>query len=95
MIAERRGLPTLDAAETLAVEVFAWLAGKPDALARFLSNAGIEATALREAAVDRGFLCGVLDFVTSDDALLVGYCSGAGIRPEQVVTARRTLNGHD
>lgn len=95
MIAERRGLLTLDAAETLAVEAFAWLAGEPDALARFLNNAGIDPSTLRSAAADCGFLAGVLDFVTGDDVLLVAYSSRAGIRAEQVVAARRTLNGYD
>lgn len=95
MIAERRGLLTPDAAETLAVEAFAWLAGEPDALARFLNNAGIDPSTLRSAAADRGFLASVLDFVTGDDAVLMAYAGRAGVRPERLVAARRTLNGYD
>jgi hypothetical protein len=95
MNGERRGLLTRGAAETLATDAFAWLAGEPDALARFMHNAGIEASALRLAAGDRGFLSGVLDFVTGDDALLVAFAAQAGVRPERIVAARRTLNGYD
>lgn len=95
MIEESRGLLTLEAAETLAIDAFGWLAGEPEALARFLSLAGIEAANLRATATDAGFLTGILDFMTGDEALLTAYAAQAGVRPERVVSARRTLNGHD
>jgi hypothetical protein len=95
MIVESRGLLTIESAETLAVDVLAWLAGEPEALARFLSLSGIEPATLRTAAADPGFLAGVLDFTCGDEALLTAFAGHAGIRPERVVAARRTLNGHD
>lgn len=95
MIEESRGLLTNEAAETLAVEAFGWLAGEPDALARFLSLAGIEPSGLRAAAGDPGFLAGTLDYMAGDEALLIAFAANAGIRPERVVAARRTLNRHD
>jgi len=95
MIAERRGLLTFETAESLAVDTFAWLAGETDALARFMAISGVDQKTLRAAAADPGFLCGVLDFVTGDDALLMAYAGHAGVRPERLVAARRTLNGYD
>jgi hypothetical protein len=95
MINESRGLLTLEAAEMLAVDALTWLAGEPEALARFLSLSGIDAATLRSAAADPGFLVGILDFITGDEALLMAYSGQAGIRPERVVAAQRTLNRHD
>lgn len=83
----------LDAAERLAVEALTWLAGEPDALGRFLALSGIGPEQLREAAADPGFLGGVLDFFASDERLLVAFAEHAGVKPEHVAAANRTLGG--
>jgi hypothetical protein len=95
MIEESRGLLTFEAAEMPAVHALAWLAGEPEALSRFMTLSGIEATNFRDAAAEPGFLAGVLDFVTADDAFCVAFATSAGVPPERIVAARRTLNLHD
>lgn len=95
MIEESRGLLTSGAAEMLAIDVFSWLAGQPDAIGRFLSLTGIEPAEVRSAAARSGFLAAVLDFVSRDEALLVAYASYADIPASRVAAAVRTLNGND
>ena len=95
MIKESRGLLTFEAAELLAVDALAWLAGRPDALGRFLALSGIGPAALRSVASEAGFLAGVLGFLMGDEALLVAYAAHAGRRPGQIAAAHRILNGND
>ena len=91
MMAEKRGLLTIDAAEKLAIEALGWLAAEPEALGRFLALAGISPETLRAAASDPGFLSGVLDYFISDEASLVAFARHTEIPPERVVAAHRAL----
>lgn len=95
MIKESRALLTFEAAELLAVDALAWLAGQPDALGRFLALSGIGPAALRSASLEPGFLAGVLGFLMDDEALLVAYAAHAGLRPGRIAGAHLILNGHD
>lgn len=95
MIAETRGFPSREAAETLAVQAFSWLAGDEEALSQFMNMSGMGPDEVRLAASDPGFLAAVLDFVSGEDALIVAFADHVGVRPERVVAARRILNGHD
>ena len=82
-----------EAAESLAVQALGFLAGEPERLARFLALTGIGPDRIRAAAATPGFLAGVLDHVGSEDALVTAFAAEAGIKPEEVEKARRTLNG--
>ena len=74
MIAERRASTGRDAAEMLAIEALAFLAGEPEELGRFLALAGIGAETLRSAAADPGFLAGVLDYLARRRAAASRLC---------------------
>ncbi len=63
------------ASEMLAIDALAFLAGQPEALARFLALTGVGPHNLRTAAADPAFLAGVLDHFLSDEALLVVFAS--------------------
>ncbi len=80
-------------AEQLAIDALSWLAGEPDALARFLALSGIGPGDIRQAAKDPAFLCGVLDFFVGDEPRLMAFAADAGIKPERIVEACRTLGG--
>ncbi|MCI0598425.1 MAG: DUF3572 domain-containing protein [Beijerinckiaceae bacterium] len=69
---------TRAAAESLAIEVLTFLAGDPARLGRFLSLSGLEAGHLRAAAADPGFLGSVLDYLASDEPLLLAFAANAG-----------------
>ncbi len=94
-MSEKRGLFTSEAAELLAIDALGWLANDGEALERFLSLTGVHPGMLRQAAADPAFLGGVLDYLASDERLLVAYAEQAGIPPMRVAAARHALNGEE
>lgn len=84
-----------DAAEILALEVLAWIAGDEDRLAALMSASGAGLDALRGQAADPEFLGFVLDFVTAGDDALLAFCADAGRRPAELLAARAALPGGD
>jgi len=81
-----------DADET-AIAVLVWLAGEPELMGRFLALTGIEASNLREAANEPGFLVGVLGFLMNHEPTLMDFCAATDTRPEAVSRAFRALGG--
>jgi hypothetical protein len=84
---------TPETAEILALEALAWLAGQPDGIARFLTVTGLEAGDLRQAAGDRDLLGSVLDFMLTNEPLLLEFCQDASIPPKRIHVARHHLAG--
>jgi hypothetical protein len=82
-----------DNAETLAINVLAFLAARPEELARFLDLAGLGPGNLRSAAADPVFLGGVASFLLQDEALLLAFAAEASLPPATVAAAARTLLG--
>jgi hypothetical protein len=79
------------AAENVAIQALSYLAEEPERLARFMALSGLESGDIRAAAAEAGFLAGVLDHVTSDEALLVAFASSAGLAPADVERAHAAL----
>lgn len=84
---------TPETAEILALEALGWLAGQPDGIARFLTVSGLEAADLRQAAGDRDLLGSVLDFLLTNEPLLLEFCQDASISPKRIHVARHHLAG--
>ena len=82
---------TREAAEIMAIQALTFLAEEPERLAHFLDATGIEATQIRTAARERGFLAGVLEHMLADESLLIAFVSSAGIDPAEVARARGAL----
>ena len=80
-----------EAAVALAIDALGFLAARPDALARFLSQTGIGPSTLRATARDPAFLAAVIDYLLGDEDLLVAYAGHAGIEPGRIAAARRAL----
>jgi hypothetical protein len=80
-------------AEILALEALAWLAGQPDAIARFLTISGLEASDLRLAVGDSGLQASVLDYLLANESLLLDFCQSASLKPQAVHAARYRLGG--
>jgi hypothetical protein len=78
-------------AEILALEALAWLAGQPEGIARFLTVSGLEAADLRRAAGDRDLLGALLDFLLTNEPLLLEFCQSASISTSAVHQARFRL----
>ena len=79
--------------EDLAVAALGFLAAEPDRLARFLALSGLGPDNLRAAAADPGFFAAVLDYVLSDEPLLLGLAAERSVPPERIAAARAALDG--
>lgn len=82
-------------AGTLAARSLGYLASDPELLARFLALSGIEATEIRQAAREPGFLAGVLGFFLAHEPSLLKLCEALEIVPEDVQAAARALPSGD
>lgn len=82
-------------AEDTAIAALAWLAGQPELMGRFLALTGLEASNLREAAREPGFVAGVLGFLMNHEPTLMDFCAATDTRPETVARAFRALGGAD
>jgi hypothetical protein len=80
-----------ESAQALAIEVLAYLASDPTSLERFMSLSGLDVGDLRRAAAEPGFFIGVLDFLSSDEALLLSFAANAGRDPAAILRARQIL----
>ena len=88
-----------DDAENIAISGLGFLASDPERLGRFLSVTGLGPENLRSAAQEPKFLASVLDYIASDESLLVALAGHSGIAPERVGQAHVLLagpaTGHD
>jgi hypothetical protein len=80
-----------EVAEVLAIQALAFIAQDGERLGRFLALTGMGPAEIREAARERHFLAGVLEYVAGNEDLLVAFASHAGVDPATIVTAQRAL----
>lgn len=83
---------TKSCAETIAIEVLAFLAKEPARFERFLTLSGVGLDNLRAAAAAPEFLAAVLDHLSSDESLLLAFAAQAGQNPEEIGKAREILS---
>jgi hypothetical protein len=88
-----RGPMTEDRAAATALQVLAFLAGDEDVMQRFIDLTGASRDSLRERADEADFLVSVLDFLLSDEVLLIRFCDGVEIDVRAVHMARHVLSG--
>jgi hypothetical protein len=81
-----------EAAEGVAVAVLTAIAAEPEKLGRFVAITGLQPELVRDAAADPTFLAGVLDYVMTDDALLVDCATAIGEPPEFISRAHHVLS---
>ena len=78
----------------LAVQALGFIAEEPERLAGFLAVTGLASAGIREAALEPGFLAGVLEHMLGDESLLLAFAASAGIDPAGIARARRALGGN-
>ena len=78
-------------AEALAIAGLGFIAADPELLPRFLALTGIEASSIRAAAREPGFLAGVLNFILGHEPTLHRFAEHAGTAPETVAASLRAL----
>lgn len=81
------------AAEALALEALAHIAGEPRALERLLDETGLAPDDLRQRLQDPELMAAVLDFLLADETLLLPFCASLNVRPQGVIRARAQLPG--
>ena len=80
-------------AEILALKALGFLANSGDAADRFLAASGADPIILQELAGDPEFLAAVVDFLLSDEALLVQFCEAEMLDPRTMHSVRHALPG--
>lgn len=83
---------SLEAAETVGIQALGFLSSDSELLGRFLSLSGLDANGIRDVASEPSFLAAVLDFLLSDDSLILAFASNSAIAPEDVVAAKMRLD---
>ncbi len=78
-------------AETVGAAAFSFLAGESEYLSRFASISGIDLADVAEIAGTREFLGGVLEYLMSDESLLLSFCQNNDFRPETIHSAQLIL----
>lgn len=83
---------TRDGAEALAIEALSFVAAEPGLLAQFAAVTGHTPASIRADASSPEFLAGVLDFLMSDESLLLVFASHQSITPPEIMAARQALD---
>ncbi|MBB5752668.1 DUF3572 domain-containing protein [Prosthecomicrobium pneumaticum] len=92
MLRDRPARMTETEAETLAVRALAFIAGEPEELGQFLALTGIGPESIRAAAGEPAFLVGVLEYMLSNEPLLIAFAAREAIRPTMIAAARHVLD---
>lgn len=79
----------------IAIDGLQFIAGDDELLPRFLALTGIRADQIREAAKEKGFLVGVLQFLLAHEPSLNRFCEHSGHAPEAVDRAASSMAGDD
>lgn len=83
---------TRDGAEALALTCLGFLAEDPRRLGRFLSLTGIDPDTLREEAGTAGVQQAALDYLLTDESLLLMFAANSQVAPETIAVARGLLD---
>ncbi len=83
---------SVEEAENIALSAFSYITGEPERMNRFLTISGLRLDTLRIAAESAGFFAGILDYLASDEALLIGFSEQMNMKPERVMQAHWALS---
>lgn len=79
--------------EILALQALTYIGANEDILNGFLYQSGAAPDDLCNQISDPAFLAGILDFLLSDEPVLLAFCTEQNIAPELILQARRMLPG--
>ena len=80
-------------AETLAAQAFSWVADDVDRLNAFMAMTGAAPADMVRNATSPAFLGTVLDYVLTEDQLVVAFCDDRGFAYTAPMQARQLLPG--
>ena len=84
---------TPEAAEVLALQALAHVAGDDDLSGAFMGASGLSPSDMRTGATDPAFLAAVLEFLTQRDDWVMAFCDGRGLPYDAPLRARYALPG--
>ncbi len=82
-----------ESAETIAAQALAWVAGDPERINGFLTLSGLSPGELMAQAADPRILGAVLDFLMTEDRLVMAFCDEVGLAYTVPQAARAALPG--
>ena len=80
-------------AETLAAKAFSWVAEDADRLNAFMAMTGAAPSDVVANAASARFLGTVLDYILTEDALVIEFCDSCALPYTAVMQARAVLPG--
>jgi hypothetical protein len=80
-------------ATDMGIAALAYIAEDAQRLSRFLDISGLGPHNLRKAAAEPTFLGAVLEYLGSDEKLLVAFAESRDLTPEAILRARDALAG--
>jgi hypothetical protein len=80
-----------EAAETLALQALTFLLSEPQRLSRFLSLTGMGPETMRAAATSPELQAATLEYLLSDESLLLTFCQEAGVDPVTIAPIHELL----
>ena len=84
-----------EAAEAIALRALVWTLDDDDRRAAFLAATGAQPADLAKGARDPAFLGAVLDFLLSDEARVIAFCTDENLNFAAPLRARAGLPGGD
>ena len=84
-----------ESAETLSLQALTWLAEDEERINGFLGMSGASVGDMATAATDATFLGAVLDYLLTEDAMVIGFCDARGLPYDAPMKARAALPGGD
>ena len=81
-------------AKAFALDALLYLANDEEEMGRFLAETGFDPADLRKIANDPGFAGAMLDYLCSNEALLIAFAHQQGLDPNAVEAARQLLAHH-
>ena len=82
-----------ESAETIAAQALEWVAGEPERINGFLNLSGLSPGELIAQAADPRVLGAVLDFLLTEDRLVMAFCDEVGLAYTVPQAARAALPG--
>ena len=84
-----------EAAEALALRALVWTLDDDDRRGAFMATTGAAPADLAAGARDPAFLGAVLDFLLSDEARVIAFCTAENVAFDAPLRARAGLPGGD
>jgi len=80
-------------AEVTALDALRFLASEPARFSRFLSLSGLEPQHISALAGKPDFLASVMDYLLSDEKLLLEFAENDSLPPQTIINLRQKLPG--